>query len=308
VGPGGVVLITPASAGLPAQRLLQVFVHQAGVAVDRARLAAEAGRRATLEDVDRLRSALVGAVSHDLRTPLSSIKASISDLADPDVHLGDEDRRMLLRTIAEETERLSRFVTNLLDMSRIEAGALEIRPEATPLGELLDDVVRRQAPVSGNHPVKVDAADLPLVDIDYVLIGQVVSNLIENAVRYTPNGTLIRVSAAPIGRWVEVRVSDNGPGIPEAEQERIFRAFHRAETGSQGTGMGLAICAGIVNAHGGHIWSEPTAGGGATFVFRLPILATPHGDLESSPDGFLAPRGDGAPSGEGARPADAPTA
>lgn len=307
VGPGGVVLVTPAPGGLPAQRLLQVFVHQAGVAVDRARLAAEAGRRETLEDVDRLRSALVGAVSHDLRTPLASIKASVTDLSDPAVELAEEDQRMLLRTIEEETERLSRFVTNLLDMSRIEAGALEIRAEATPLGELIDDVVRRLAPLLDQHAVKVDIPDLPLVEVDYVLVGQVLANLVENAVRYTPAGTVIRISAAPIGRWVEVRVCDNGPGIPEAERERIFRAFHRpggADSGppSQGTGMGLAICAGVVNAHGGHIWSEPTAGGGATFVFRLPVLATEQRDPEPRPDGFLGHHGDMA------RPADAPTA
>jgi K+-sensing histidine kinase KdpD len=284
VGTGGAVLVAhaaPTSSGEPEDRLLTVFAHQAGVAVDRARLAAESRRRRTLEEVDRLRSALVGSVSHDLRTPLASIKASVSDLADAAVELSDGDRRMLLRTIEEETDRLSRFVTNLLDMSRIEAGALEVRPQATPLNELVEEVLHRSESVLQHRPVEVDIADLPLVDVDYFLVGQVLANLLENAGRYTPPGTLIRVTAAPLGRWVEVRVSDTGPGIPSAERGRIFDAFYRPSGDAgpgpgQGSGMGLAICAGVVAAHGGHIWTEPTPGGGATFVFRLPtVVARP---------------------------------
>lgn len=300
VGRGGAVLVTAhpssPSSGVPEARLLGVLAHQAGVAVDRARLAAESRRRRTLEEVDRLRSALVGSVSHDLRTPLASIKASVCDLADPTIDLTDDDRRTLLRTIEEETDRLSRFVTNLLDMSRIEAGALEVRREATPLNELVDEVLHRTESVLQRHPVEVEIGDVPLVDVDYFLIGQVLANLLENAGRYTPPDTLIRITAAPIGRWVEVRVSDRGPGIPPVERERIFDAFYRpsgdrSRGQTQGTGMGLAISAGVVAAHDGHIWTEPTPGGGATFVFRLPVVVAKSEPAAGPPS--VAPAGTG---------------
>jgi two-component system sensor histidine kinase KdpD len=246
------------------------------VVAQRARLVEESNRVQLLEEMDRLRAALIGSVSHDLRTPLASIKASISDLADPALRLSDEDRVMLLRTTEEETDRLTRLVTNLLDMSRIQAGALVPHRSATPLDELISAVAARLAPMMRQHRLTVDVPEgLPLADVDYLLVEQVFSNLLENAARYTPPGTAVTVSgvAVPDAGQVEVRVVDHGHGVAEGEQERIFDQFYRlrAESRDIGTGMGLAIVKGIVEAHGGRIWVEPTPGGGATFALRLPV-------------------------------------
>jgi two-component system sensor histidine kinase KdpD len=253
---------------------------------ERERLVEEANRTRLLEEVDRLRAALMGSVSHDLRTPLASIKASISDLADPGLHLSDQDRVTLLRTTEEETDRLTRLVTNLLDMSRIQAGALVPHRSATPLDELIGAVVGRLGPMfagdtptppgSERRPAVEVAEGLPLADIDYLLVEQVLSNLLENAARYTPPGTEVTVRAVAVAgtNEVEVAVVDHGPGVAEGERERIFDEFYRPRVegrGPVGTGMGLAIVKGIVEAHGGRIWVEPTPGGGATFAFRLPV-------------------------------------
>ena len=247
------------------------------LSTERERLVDESNRVRLLEEVDRLRAALMGSVSHDLRTPLASIKASISDLADPGLHLSDEDRVTLLRTTEEETDRLTRLVTNLLDMSRIQAGALVPHRSATPLDELIGAVVARLAGIFAEHRLRVELADsLPLADVDYLLIEQVLSNLLENAARYTPPGTAVTVRARPVGDGageVEVTVVDHGPGVAEEERERIFDEFYRPRDkgrGPVGTGFGLAIVKGIVEAHGGRIWVEPTPGGGATFALRLP--------------------------------------
>jgi len=244
---------------------------------EREQLVEESNRVRLLEEVDRLRAALMGSVSHDLRTPLASIKASISDLADPDLRLTDDDRVTLLRTTEEETDRLTRLVTNLLDMSRIQAGALVPHRSATPLDELIGAVAARLAPMFGDHRLAVEVEDgLPLADVDYLLVEQVLSNLLENAARYTPPGTAVtvRAVAVPDSGEVEVAVIDQGPGVAEGERERIFDEFYRPRAegrGPVGTGMGLAIVKGIVEAHGGRIWVEPTPGGGATFAFRLPV-------------------------------------
>jgi two-component system sensor histidine kinase KdpD len=286
-GPGG-ILLTAGSVATPRRRRLVSFVAtQVAVCVERSRLQAEATRRRSLEEVDQLRNAVIGAVSHDLRTPLASIKASVSDLADPAVALSEDDRRMLVRTIEEETDRLTRFVTDLLDMSRIESGALEVRRSATSIEELVDATVARLGVGLAGHRLSVDVADLPLVDVDEMLISHVLANLLENAMRHTPAGSAIHLGAAPLGHWVEVRVSDNGSGIPAAERDRVFEPFFRLRTGNRapGTGMGLAICRGIVEAHGGQIWVEATPGGGASFAFRLPILVNraPMAEPEPSP-------------------------
>jgi K+-sensing histidine kinase KdpD len=243
---------------------------------ERARLVEESSRLQLLEEVDRLRAALIGSVSHDLRTPLASIKASISDLADPGLLLSDDDRATLLRTTEEETDRLTRLVTNLLDMSRIQAGALVPHTSATPLDELIGAVAGRLGPTLGEGRLAVEIADgLPLADVDYLLVEQVLSNLLENAARYTPPGTAVTVRAAAVGDdEVEVAVVDHGPGVAEQERERIFDQFYRLRAEGQGpvgTGMGLAIVKGIAEAHGGRIWVEATPGGGATFVLRLPV-------------------------------------
>ncbi len=260
---------------------------------ERAQLVEESNRVQLLEEVDRLRAALIGSVSHDLRTPLASIKASISDLADPGLRLSDDDRATLLRTTEEETDRLTRLVTNLLDMSRIQAGALVPHRSATPLDELIGAVAGRLGPMLATHRLSVEVPDgLPLADVDYLLVEQVLSNLLENAARYTPPGTAVTVGAVAVagGREVEVAVVDHGPGVAEAERERIFDQFYRLRAegrGPVGTGMGLAIVKGIVEAHGGRIWVEATPGGGATFTLRLPVA--PESTLPDDADALAAP-------------------
>jgi two-component system sensor histidine kinase KdpD len=246
---------------------------------ERARLVEESNRLQLLEEVDRLRAALIGSVSHDLRTPLASIKASISDLADPGLLLSDDDRATLLRTTEEETDRLTRLVTNLLDMSRIQAGALVPHTSATPLDELIGAVAGRFGPM--------------LADVDYLLVEQVLSNLLENAARYTPPGTAVTVRAAAAGGdEVEVAVVDHGPGVAEEQRERIFDQFYRLRAEGQGpvgTGMGLAIVKGIAEAHGGRIWVEATPGGGATFVLRLPVAPESMLPDDGEPAAAVAP-------------------
>jgi two-component system sensor histidine kinase KdpD len=270
------------------RRLLATFANQIAGAVERARLAEEAERSRVLEQVDRLRSALMGSVSHDLRTPLASIKASISDLADPDLPLSAEDRAMLLRTTEQETDRLTRLVANLLDMSRIQAGALRLHRTATSLDELVAGVTDRLQRSLALELVVDVPHDLPLVDVDHLLVDQVLTNLLENAARHGGPSTRVEVTAAPAGPgWMEIRVADHGPGIPEAERVRIFDQFYRLRAdgpGPAGTGMGLAICKGVVNAHGGDIWAVPTPGGGATVALRLPALALGPTPLSDEPN------------------------
>ena len=270
------------------RRLLVTFANQTAAAVERARLAEEAERSRVLEQVDRLRSALMGSVSHDLRTPLASIKASISDLADPDLPLSAEDRATLLRTTEQETDRLTRLVSNLLDMSRIQAGALRLHRTATSLDELVAGVTDRLQRSLALELVVDVPHDLPMVDVDHLLVDQVLTNLLENAARHGGPSTRVEVTAAPAGPgWMEIRVTDHGPGIPEAERVRIFDQFYRLRTdgpGAAGTGMGLAICKGVVNAHGGDIWAVPTPGGGATVALRLPTLALGPTPLSDEPD------------------------
>jgi two-component system sensor histidine kinase KdpD len=270
-GPPGALVVRAAPEDAEALRLLVLFASQAGVAVERARLAEETARAMTLAEVDRLRSALMASVSHDLRTPLASIKTSVADLADPEVTFTPEARQMLLATIEAETDRLTHFVANLLDMTRIESGALRLNRSATPIDELVAGVVARFAPVL-TGPVTVTLPDdLPLVDADYVLVDQVVANLLENVARHCPPGTSVTLSASSDDAWVEVRVSDDGPGIAVPDGAKAVESLHgRSRHLPRGTGMGLAICAGIADAHGGSLRAEPNVSGGTTFVLRLP--------------------------------------
>jgi len=270
-GAATTLVLRPAPTDPEQLRLLDLFAMQAGVVIDRARLSEEAARMTALAEVDRLRSALMRSVSHDLRTPLASIKASISDLADGTIDLDLDASQTLLATIEEETDRLTRFVTNLLDMTRIESGALQLNRGAVPLDELIESVLVRFGRLLGDSVSLQIPDDLPLVDADYTLVDQVVANLVENAIQHCPSNTPIVISASPGTGWVEARVADEGPGIARADQDHIFEMFYRGTAPStRGTGIGLAICAGVIAAHGGQLWLESVEGGGSTFVFRLP--------------------------------------
>jgi two-component system, OmpR family, sensor histidine kinase KdpD len=256
------------------QRTLTTFVDQAALALERARLSGEAAQTAALTQSDELKSALLAAVSHDLRTPLASIKASATSLLDNSVEWDRATRQDFLEAIDEETDRLTLMVSNLLDLSRIEGGALRPQKDWYDIDELIVDVRARLAPRTRTHPLTVDVQpDLPLLRFDYVQIAQVLVNLIENAVKYTADGTPIAVAAHQIPRAIEISVHDDGPGIPREHQLRLFDKFYRAyaATAAPGAGIGLAISKGLVEAHGGTIWVESEPGSGTTFRFTLPL-------------------------------------
>ena len=270
------------------ERLLATFAGQAALALDRARLSEEASRAQVLAQSDELKSALLSAVSHDLRTPLSAIKASATSLLDDQVQWRDDDRREFLLAIDEETDRLTLMVGNLLDLSRIEGGALRPDREWYDIEELMRDVAMRlrQRASSTADRIKLRIEpDLPLVWFDYVEIAQVVMNLGENAIKYTPAGSPIELRARREGPDIEIAVADHGPGIALALQRRLFERFYRGSaegTIISGSGIGLTICKGLVEAHGGRIWVESTAGCGATFRFTLPIAPPGSGATVSS--------------------------
>ncbi len=240
------------------------------VVAERERLAEEASRIAVLEQVDEQRAALLRSVSHDLRTPLATIRAVTSDLRAGAAY-DDATRDDLLDLVGDEAERLDRIVTNLLSLSRIEAGALQPDRQAVALEELVTERVRRLSPLFRQVRVQVDMpADLPLVDADYSQLDQVVTNLLENAARHSPQRSTVRVGARQRGTMVEVWVDDQGVGVARFNRSRIFEPFRRG-TGSASSGVGLAICKAIVEAHGGAIEVEASAGGGARFCFTLPV-------------------------------------
>lgn len=256
------------------------FLNQAASLIERAHLRRENLRIEVLQRTDELRTALLSSVSHDLRTPLTSIKAAASSLLQEDVQWDEEARRGFARSIEREADRLNRLVGNLLDMSRIEGGALKPEKEWFPLAELISDVVNRLQPLlSGREILRNLPADLPPVELDYLQIDQVLTNLLENAVRYTPPETPIDISAQYDGSQVTISVADRGPGIPSADLERIFDKFYRIHgmrrtVGSpSGSGLGLAVCRGVIEAHGGRIWAEPRSGGGVVFLITLPVNA-----------------------------------
>ena len=254
------------------------FLDQAASVIERARLRRESLQIELLKRTDALRAALLSSVSHDLRTPLSSIKAAASSLLQEDVQWDEEARRSFALAIEHEADRLNRLVGNLLDMSRIEGGALKPEKEWYPVDELIHDVLDHMQPVLQERTVQTHLPDdLPPVELDYLQMDQVLTNLIENAVRYTPPESPIEVSAQIDGEQMVISVADRGPGIPQADKERVFDKFYRV-LGTQrnaatipGSGLGLAVSKGLVEAHGGHIWVEDRPGGGSIFRFTLPV-------------------------------------
>ena len=254
------------------------FLEQASSLIERARLRRENLRIAVLQRTDELRAALLSSVSHDLRTPLASIKAAASTLLQEDVQWDEETKRSFARSIEREADRLNRLVSNLLDMSRIEDGALKPEKELYMLPELIQDVLDRLQPLLHGRIVHTQVpVDLPPIELDYMQIDQVLTNLIENAVRYTPKDSPIDVSAHCEGAQIVISVADRGPGIPSGDLDRVFDKFYRVLDGKQttghptGSGLGLAVCKGLVEAHGGRIWAEPREGGGVVFSVSLPL-------------------------------------
>lgn len=260
------------------ERLLRTISSQGALALERAWLTQSETRAKVLEESDRLKSALLSSVSHELRTPLATIKAVVTSLHSGTIEWDSEARQELLAVLEEETDQLDRLVGNLLNMSRIEAGALQPQRRWNHLAEVVAGVMDRlrQRRIAGAtaHIFEVDIPeDLPLVPVDYVLMEQVFANLISNSVKYSPANTTIKINAGRMDdRTLLVQVSNQGPGVPEEHLERIFDKFYRVTAADRvtGAGLGLSICKGIVEAHGGRIWAENLPDGFA-FNFTLPI-------------------------------------
>ena len=274
----GVLRLGPRSDGRPIdtaeQRLVRTFAAAAATAIDRRRLLDAATQAEVLRRTDALKTALLGSVSHDLRTPLTTLKAGITALLQADAEWDRQARQEVLAAANEEVDRLTRLIGNLLDLSRIEAGALVPDRQWYAAGELIADTVRRAG--LRDHRVTVEMADVDLpVYLDYVQIQQVLANLLDNAAKYSPAGTDIHVQGAAEDGAFVIRVRDHGPGIPVAEADRIFSKFYRIAGRRTGTGLGLAICRGLTEAHGGRIAVENPGGSGAVFAVSLPLVRPP---------------------------------
>jgi two-component system, OmpR family, sensor histidine kinase KdpD len=289
VGVFGLPLRDPGEFRDPARRrLLDSLAGQTAVALERLALV-ERSRESEVEvEAERLRTALLSSLSHDMRTPLASIEGAASTMlqdAEPDAAA----RRELARTIVQESHRMGRLVANLLDMIRVESGTLQVQKEWQLLADVAGVALLRTEEQLHGHPVTTSfPPDLPLVPMDEILLEQVFVNLLENAARHTPAGTAIEIGAESRPGEVIAWVADRGPGLPPGEEESVFRKFYRGGTGGGGIGLGLTICRGIVTAHGGRIWAENRPGGGAAFRFSLPISGTPP-QLVAEEPAWIAP-------------------
>ncbi len=260
------------------QHLLETFASQISLALQRAHLADEAQSARVQVEAERLRNALLSSVSHDLRTPLATIAGASSLLAEQSESLSSGLRRDLAESICEEADRLNRLVSNLLDITRLESGAIKLKREWQPLEEVIGVVLRRLEKKREANPIHLHiAADLPLVPIDGLLIQQVLFNLLDNAIKYSTTGGEIELSAQAKDGEVLVEVADRGHGISGEDLTNVFDKFYRAPSHLQksGVGLGLTVCRGIVDSHGGRIWAEQRSGGGTVFRFTLPIVGEP---------------------------------
>jgi two-component system sensor histidine kinase KdpD len=266
------------------ERLLRTFASQGALALERAHLAQSATRARVLEESDRLKSALLSSVSHELRTPLATIKAAVTSLSSGEINLDVTAQEDLLAVIEEETDHLNQLVGNLLNMSRLEAGALRLQRSWNVLAEIVHSVLRRMRADVKNHQLVVAVPEeLPLVPVDYGLMEQVFANLIGNSIKYSPAGSQVRIQASLQGKQtLLVQVSNQGPPVPEQHLDRIFDKFYRVTAADRvtGTGLGLSICKGIIEAHAGRIWAENLAGG---FAFKFTLPLSPEGIVPHTP-------------------------
>jgi two-component system sensor histidine kinase KdpD len=276
VGVVGMRPAEPHAFDVPEQEhLLETFVSQVAVAVDRALLADEAQAAQVRVEAERVRNALLSAVSHDLRTPLTAITGAASTALEGEARIDAVTRRELLESIRDEAERLNRLVNNLLDVTRLESGSLQLRREWIPVEELVGVALARlAAPLRERKVTTRLPEDLPPVHVDGLLVEQVFINLIENATKHTPAGQPIDVEARREGNEVVVEIADRGPGLPAGQEQKIFDKFYGVGAGG-GPGLGLTICRAIVEAHGGRIGGQPRPGGGAIFRFSLPAGEPP---------------------------------
>ena len=277
---GGIRILPRAGAaelGPGDERLLAIAAAQLGLTIERARFRKDATEAEVFRRADDLKTELLHAVSHELRTPLASILASAGSLRQRDVEWTERERDEFAGAIQDEAVRLDRVVGNLLDLSRIENGTLVPHKAWHDVGALVEDVAGRMRPVTAGHPVRLDLPeDLPPIELDYVEIQQVLSNLVENAAKFSPAGSEIGISVARDDGDVRFAIRDHGPGIAAGESERIFEPFvrlARAGQGPRGVGLGLAIAKRLVEAHAGTIWIDRAVTDGTRIVFTLPVRA-----------------------------------
>jgi two-component system sensor histidine kinase KdpD len=273
----GVLAVLPHNARrvtLPEQfRLLETFAAQIGLALERAEFASHAQAAEVRAEAEAIRNALLASISHDLRTPLATIAGGAATLAGNLDALRPDDRRALAASVSEEATHMSERITTLLELVRLETGAIQPRLDDYELGELVGSVLGRLETRLRAHHVRIELPDsLPLLHIDGRLIEQVLENLLDNASKYTPAGSEISIGAHALSRQVEISVEDNGPGLPGSDPEVLFEKFQRGapESGAGGIGLGLAICRTIVRLHHGRIWAENRAPHGAAFRFSVP--------------------------------------
>jgi two-component system sensor histidine kinase KdpD len=260
------------------RRLLDALIDQSALAIERVRLVEDLDRAKRTAETDRLRSALLTSISHDLKTPLAAILGSAGTLRDLSNALSDGEKAELLATVIDESERLNRFIANLLDMTKLESGAIVPNAALHDIGEIVGSALRRAGKILVRHSVELElAAGLPMLDVDAVLFEQVLFNILDNAAKYSPAGTTIRIHSWRDNGSACLQILDEGDGIPAADLERIFDKFYRAQKGDQvraGTGLGLAISRGFVEAmHGTITAANRTDRPGAAFTITLPIPA-----------------------------------
>ncbi|HEY3320534.1 MAG TPA: sensor histidine kinase KdpD [Planctomycetota bacterium] len=277
-GSVGVLGIRPARLGRPLSveqmNLLETFASQAALAIECDRLADEANASQVQAETEKSRNALLSSVSHDLRTPLAGICGAASSLLEGDQRLTPAARQELAESIYEQSNRMSRLVTNLLEMTKLESGAVKVNKEPCPLEEVVGGALTRlEKTLDGREVSTRIPADFPLVPVDVVLLEQVFFNLLDNAAKYTPPKSAIEITASMVAGDAVVEVSDHGPGLAAGDEKRVFEKFYRGNAyhSAGGVGLGLAICRAIVEAHGGKISAANRAGGGAAFRFSLPL-------------------------------------
>ncbi|MGO4447767.1 DUF4118 domain-containing protein [Phyllobacterium sp. TAF24] len=258
------------------QRLLDALADQAAVAIERTQLAVDVDRAKLAAEADRLRSALLTSISHDLKTPLAAIMGAAGTLKEFAPALAEDAKIDLLSTVLDESERLNRFISNLLDMTKLESGAMEPNYAFQYVGDIVGTALDRARKIIGQHKTEIDIpADLPVLRLDAVLFEQVLFNLLDNASKYAPEGSSLRIQAWSDDGWVILQVMDEGPGIPQEDLERVFDTFYRVRKGDRvtaGTGLGLSISRGFIEAMGGTITAERrTDRSGAIFTIRMPI-------------------------------------
>jgi two-component system sensor histidine kinase KdpD len=274
----GVLCIKPPEEGqilTPEQRrLLEAIASQAAQAIERVNLADQTRQIKLLQAAEKLQNALLNSISHDLRTPLVSITGALTTLEEQGESLDVNAQHSLVETAREEADRLNRLVGNLLDMTRLEGGALKVKREVCDVEDVIGTAVGQMEERLAGRKVELHVPEeIPAITVDFVLIVHVIHNLLDNALKYSPAGSPLEVQASAHGNEIQIAVLDRGVGIPDEDLERIFDKFYRVQHPQQvtGTGLGLAICKGIVEAHGGRIWAENRVGGGACFTIGLPI-------------------------------------